>query len=173
MFKKIIVGHDLHDGGDDALALGRAIATATDAELVVAKVLPVSLVPLSADTDWRDHEAETVAERVRLADGKEAKADVRPSTSPGRGLYELAEEIGADLIVIGSSRRGTLDQVLVGNVGLRLLHGSSRPVAVAPRGYRERAAHLQRITVGFNGSDEARIALDGASPDPLKPTVMR
>lgn len=162
MFSKILVGHDLHEGGEDALALARALGRATGAELVAAKVFPLELVPHGAGAEWREREAHALAEFMRAADATDVETDVYPSTSSARGLYELAEETGADLIVIGSSRRGGFEQVLVGNVGFRLLHGSRCPVAVAPRGFCKRAADLESITVGYDASDDARIALAGA-----------
>ena len=162
MYRKIIVGYDLEDGGRDALALARVVAEATGSDLVVAKVFPLELVPHGAGADWREREADALAQLVRVADLEGATADVVPSSSRGRGLYELAEEVGADLIVIGSSGRGALERVFVGSVGLALLHGSTCPVAVAPRGYRERSGPIQQITVGDDGSHEAHLALRGA-----------
>lgn len=47
MYRKIIIGHDLHSGGDDALALGREIAQAMGAQLVIAGVYPTGALPLS------------------------------------------------------------------------------------------------------------------------------
>ena len=162
MYRKIIIGHDLEDGGRDALALGRELAQATGAELVIAKVFPLELVPHDAGGEWRKREAEALAELVRAAELEGATADVIPSSGRGRGLYELAEEIDADMVVIGSSARGRLEQVVVGNVGVTLLHGSSCPIAVAPRGYRERGGRIRTITVGYDGSHEAHLALCGA-----------
>jgi nucleotide-binding universal stress UspA family protein len=48
MYRKIIVGHDLRDGGDDALALGRQLAEAGGAELVVAGVVPFGVLPMAS-----------------------------------------------------------------------------------------------------------------------------
>lgn len=62
-------------------------------------------------------------------------------------------------MVVGSSHRGRLDQVLAGNVALRLLNGLDRPLAIAPAGYATRDAKLRMIGVGFDGSPESRAAL--------------
>jgi nucleotide-binding universal stress UspA family protein len=90
-----------------------------------------------------------------------AEPEAFPAPSPAHGLHGLAEEIGADLVVVGSSRHSSLGQVLAGNVGVALLHGSPCAVAIAPRGYRERA-ELTTITVGFDGSEDAALALNDA-----------
>ena len=47
-------------------------------------------------------------------------------------------------VVVGSSHRGTVGQVLAGNVALRLLNGLDRPLAVAPAGYADEATGLGR-----------------------------
>jgi nucleotide-binding universal stress UspA family protein len=163
MFTKIIAGHDLHSGGDDALALGRKLAEATHAELVVAGVFPFGTLPVGFEALWREEE-EKIATRIQaLAAEADAEAEAFPASSPARGLHGLAEEIVADLIVVGSSRHSKLGQVLAGNVGARLLHGSPCAVAVAPGGYAdEHGKPLDTFVVGIDGSVESRLALEDA-----------
>ena len=163
MFRRIVVGHDLHEGGSDALALARLIAGAANAKLVIAGVFPIGMLPRGFDARWREHEEQVAAEIQAIADGAGAEPEAFPSTSPARGLHELAEETDADLIVVGSSRHAKIGQILGGNVGLGLLQGSPCAVAVAPRGYREEAPNaLGRIAVGFDGGYECGLALRGA-----------
>ena len=47
------------------------------------------------------------------------------SASVGRGLHELAEAQGADLIVLGSSRRSLLGRVFIGDDTRTALNGAS------------------------------------------------
>jgi nucleotide-binding universal stress UspA family protein len=161
MYRKVIVGHDLHEGGDDALALGKLIADATGAKLVVAGVFPFGVLPRGFEASWREAEVAIAAEIDRKAKSVGAEPEAFPAPSPAHGLHGLAEEIGADLVVVGSSRHSFLGQVLAGNVGLGLLHGSPCAVAIAPRGYRDQA-ELTTITVGFDGSEESILALHDA-----------
>ena len=92
-----------------------------------------------------------------------AEAETITSTSAGRGLHELAEELAADLIVIGSAHRGRVGQAVAGSVAMSLLHGSPCSVGVAPRGYSQGGERrITEIAVGVDGSDEARMALDEA-----------
>jgi nucleotide-binding universal stress UspA family protein len=93
-----------------------------------------------------------------------AEPEAVPSSSVGRGLHELAEETGADLVVVGSSHLSRAGQVLAGNVGQSLLHGSPCSVAVASHGFagRERS-DLEELVVGYDGSDEAGMAVDDAT----------
>jgi nucleotide-binding universal stress UspA family protein len=161
VYRKIIVGHDLHDGGDDALVLGRQLAEGSEAKLVVAGVFPFGMLPHGFE--WREEEQKIAAEIERLAEAAGAEPEAIPSSSPARGLHDLAEETGADLIVVGSSRHSSAHQVLAGNVGLGLLHGSPCAVAIAPRGYRQRAGDtIRTIAVGFDGSEESSVALRDA-----------
>jgi nucleotide-binding universal stress UspA family protein len=163
MYRKIIIGHDLHAGGRDALALGSMLAGASGAELVVAGVFPFGTLPRGFDATWREDERGTAAELQRVADAAGATAEAFPSSSPARGLHELAEEIGADLVVVGSSRHGRVGRILAGNVVLGLLRGAPCAVAIAPRGFaHEGVDEVTELVVGFDGSPESRLALQGA-----------
>ncbi len=72
------------------------------------------------------------------------------------GLVEVVDELGADLLVLGSSANGQLGQVVVGSTADRLLHSSPVPLAIAPRGYRgARTGVLTRITCGYPGTPES------------------
>jgi nucleotide-binding universal stress UspA family protein len=161
MYRKVIVGYDLAEGGEDALALGKLIADATGAKLVVAGVFPFGVLPRGFEAPWREEEIAIASEIDRKAESVGAEPEAFPAPSPAHGLHGLAEEIGADLVVVGSSRHSSLGQVLAGNVGLGLLHGSPCAVAIAPRGYRDQA-ELTTITVGFDGSEESVLALHDA-----------
>jgi nucleotide-binding universal stress UspA family protein len=161
MYSKIIVGHDLHEGGEDALALGKLIANATGAKLVVAGVFPFGALPHGFEASWREEEVKIASEIDCKAESVGAEPEAFPAPSPAHGLRGLAEEIRADLIVVGSSRHSSLGQVLAGNVGLGLLHASPCAVAIAPRGYRDQA-ELTTIAVGFDGSEESALALRDA-----------
>ena len=59
-------------------------------------------------------------------------------------------------VVVGSSHRGALGRVLVGNVATQLLSGGPCPVLLAPRGLEDRAPlALWLIGVGFDDSGES------------------
>lgn len=163
MYSKIIVGHDLHGGGGDALALGKLIAGASGAKLIVAGVFPLGTLPHGFEEQWREREAEITSRIQEIADDAGAQAEALPSSSPARGLHDLAEEIDADLVVVGSSRHSKIGEILAGNVGLGLLHGAPCAVALAPRDYRDHAdGSLRTIVVGFDGTHESGLALADA-----------
>src|SRR5437588_6471877 len=71
----------------------------------------------------------------------------------------------ADLVVVGSTSRGTLGRVLAGSVGERLLHGAPCAVGLAPSGFARVASAGVLLPVGaaFDGSAESRAALATAA----------
>jgi nucleotide-binding universal stress UspA family protein len=162
---RILVGHDGSPHAEDALALGRLLAGLTGADLVLARVVPWEPLPLQAvpipelKNRYEEQERHALAELQRSASSVGAEAEAGPGESPAQGLQLLAEELNPDIVVVGSSHRGRVGQVLAGNVALRLLNGLDRPVAVAPGGYAEHAGRLDRIGVGFDGSPESRAAM--------------
>jgi nucleotide-binding universal stress UspA family protein len=85
------------------------------------------------------------------------------SKSDARGLLDVANEEGCDLIVVGSTHRGVAGRILIGSVGERLLHGSSCAVAVAPKHFSDRVDGLHVIAAAFDGSAESRAALVAAA----------
>jgi nucleotide-binding universal stress UspA family protein len=164
MYRKILVGYDDSDQGRDAVALGKQLAGDTGAELVVAGVFQFDPVWGDADARFRDADSDFESAVEAAAQSAGGRAATVPSSSPAHGLHELAEEIGADLIVVGSARHGKLGQIFAGSTGLALLHGAPCPVAIAPRGYREHAEdQVSTVAVGFDGSEEAGRALMAAS----------
>jgi nucleotide-binding universal stress UspA family protein len=162
MYRRIIVGHDLHSGGSDALALGRQLAKAADAELVVAGIFPIGALPTGFESSWIDEQERVAREIQSIADEAGAEAEAFVDRSPASGLHGLAEETDADLVIVGSSRHSKAGQILAGNVGLGLLHGAPCAVAIAPRGYAEQPADISTVVVGFDGGQESRQALEAA-----------
>ncbi|MBE2314781.1 universal stress protein [Solirubrobacter sp. CPCC 204708] len=169
----IVVGHDGSDSGDDAAALGAQLAQATDAALIVVSVYPEeNPVGLGrVDAEWvgymREQAEEVSASARRFVDERGAEATFRVvgSSSAAHGLDDVAEQTDATMIVVGSSRHGARRRISPGSTGERLLHGAICPVAVAPRGWRDRPAEeaVRRIGVAYLDAPEAREALNVAA----------
>jgi nucleotide-binding universal stress UspA family protein len=162
MFSNVIVGVDAGEGGRDAIALARLLS-ARDAKLTFVHVY-------QGDTRiWRaSNTAYEAAERERaeklLADAREqagiqAELYVTGSPSVGRGLHEAAEQVGADLLTIGSSRRGLFGRVLLGDDTAAALSGAPCAVAIAPVGFARQPAVVREVGVGYDGSPESEHAL--------------
>lgn len=138
MFKNVLVGIDRHTEGRDALALARQLADPLG-QITLAHVYPGdSRLRRDAALDYRRMEQERALEllsEARDASGVDAELRYVESSSPGRGLHELAEAIDADLLVVGSSRHGCIGRLLLGDDSRGTLIGSPCPVAIAPAGY--------------------------------------
>ncbi|XP_022295860.2 universal stress protein in QAH/OAS sulfhydrylase 3'region-like [Crassostrea virginica] len=52
---------------------------------------------------------------------------------PGEGIIKAAEELGADMIVMGSRGMGTVRRTILGSVSDYVLHHSHIPVIVCPK----------------------------------------
>jgi nucleotide-binding universal stress UspA family protein len=163
-YEKIVVGYDDSDQAKDALALGRQIADAVGAQLILSHVLLFHpLMRGGIDSIELEEDRELDARIAAVATDVGATNRNVDSMSVPRGLHELAEESGAELVIVGSSRHGKAGQTLLGNVAVTLMHGSPCAVAVAPSGYRDRQAEpVSGIVVGYDGSPESKLALASA-----------
>lgn len=163
----IVVGFDGSARGEDALALGGLLAALLDAPLVAACVWsrPALTRPDDALAHVLRRDAEEIADEAALRTGVEiAEAIAVEAPSVPRALGALAAQRGAQLIVVGSSRRGRLGRVVAGSVPERLVHDSAVAVAVAPAGWSIGAPRaLGSIGVGFDGGVESRAALQLAA----------
>ena len=164
MFKNVIVGVDGPEGGRDAIALARQIAS-PDATITLAHVYGTDwlaprgaliLASIAAD------ESQLLLSRERDTSRIDAQLVSGPQSSPGRGLHEIADRHHADLLVVGSSRHALLGRALVGDDTRAGLNEAPCAIAIAPRGYAQMCDGLRTIGVGYDGSPEAQAALDGA-----------
>jgi nucleotide-binding universal stress UspA family protein len=164
MFKRIVVGVDGRAGGRDAIALAKVLVAA-GGELTLAHVVPGGAHAFrgaSAAYEAPEAEqAEALLETVRDETGVEAHLRWRGSSSVGRGLHELCELIGADLVAVGSSRRGLLGRVFIGDDTSAALNGAPCSIAIAPTNYSQPGA-MRKIGVGYDGSPESEHALSVA-----------
>ena len=169
---RIVVGFDGTESGADAVALGRDLAETAGARLIVAYVPPLSAVasPLLAGDRVIERALRVAAEDVmrHAGPGLEGHAGwerrIHPATPAARGLHEVAETVGADLIVVGSTHRHGPGRIVPGTTAETLLHGSRFPVMVAPAGWRSTAGHVfATLGAGFDGSPQSRSALSAAA----------
>ncbi len=162
MFKEIVVGVDEHEGGRDAVALAHNLLW-RDGDLTLAYVYagdPHVYRSASAAYEASERErASELLERTRAETGVQANLRWRGSPSVGRGLHELCEVIGADLLVVGSSRRGLLGRVLIGDDTRAALNGVPCAIAIAPAGYSQQPVAMREIGVGYDGSPESEHAV--------------
>ena len=162
MFRNVLVGVDGRPNGRDAIALAARLVD-PDGRLSLAHVHSGELHPVHAVTPGllaEEHDASTaMLERERAAADVEAELVSFVALSPGRGLHQLAEERGADLLVVGSSSRGTFGRAMLGDDTRTALNGAPCAVAMGVRGYAEHPGPLATIGVGYNDTPESESAL--------------
>lgn len=170
---RYIVGYAADDHGQEALELASWLATRLGAELTVAYIVPAHVhIATYADlrspfpTEFRT-QVESWLERAQgwIDTHTQVRAETRivAASSPARGLVELAQELDAGLIVLGSSRSSRGRHFGVGTVSGQLLHFSPIPLALAPRGYTVEAdAPLTRVWCGYVDTEQSREALVSA-----------
>jgi nucleotide-binding universal stress UspA family protein len=173
----VLVAYLPEKGGRATLNLGAQLARALGVPLAVATVLPKpwdtpspamvdAVVDAKADAEFVEWSGSLAAQAERsartyldqIAPGATVQFHVRAGRSVSASLIDLAADIGAAVLVLGSSPDGHLGQVTVGSTAGRLLHSSPLSVALAPRGYRGGSVALQRVTCAAAGEDELVVA---------------
>jgi nucleotide-binding universal stress UspA family protein len=163
VFDKVIVGVDGREGGRDAIALAARLVS-PEGSLTLANVHTGELRPPRHATT-REMTSEEREASQGLLERERAEAEVQAelvssvAPSPGRGLHDLAEERGAELLVVGSCSRGVLGRAMLGDDTRASLNGAPCAVAIAARGYAEHPLPLARIGVAYDGSPESEGAL--------------
>lgn len=140
----LTVGYLATPTGDDGIALASALARTFDATVDVVIVVREELPdghPGRAEYQQmlvaRGEQWVAKAVASLQADGVTAGSTVIVGESFAQELVAFAESKSSDLIVVGGARDGFFGRHTIGPVTGALLHISSIPVALAPRGYAE------------------------------------
>lgn len=167
-WKPIVAGVDGSPESLRAAALAWRIARAADARCVLVYAVPEiwapgGVAPLVHSPDIFDRLTADV--RRLLADelGGEIPAEVREALVARAGrtgvvLAEVAEERGAELIVVGGRHHGTLARSLGGSTAHYLVRTLDAPVLVVGPG----AQPMRRVLVAVDLSETARPTLGWA-----------
>src|SRR4051812_38687153 len=166
------------DGSEEAeLALLTAVdlANRTDSELHVVHVggdyhpgPEIALEPALLEETLLEleREAREVLERqvkkIEEAGGTVAEAHLRMGGQPDQHIVEVAEEIGAGLIAMGSRGLGGIKRALMGSVSDSVVRHAHCPVLVVRRGSQEEQVAVSifptKILLATDGSEEATLA---------------
>ena len=161
-----VAGYDGSAESRAAVQLVRRLADSAGADVIAASVythavadywVAVEMFPYDRlEEDLRNH-AEEVLETLDVP-GVERR--VVRADSPARGLHDLAQTTGAELLAVGTTHRGPFGRLAPGSVGMHLLHGAPCPVVVVPPEFDDRA--IKTIGVAYDGRAEAKAALHHA-----------
>jgi nucleotide-binding universal stress UspA family protein len=138
--KKILVAHDFSDPANRALAFAADLAEQLGASVEIMHVHPdvydghsdpaLGLpwpAPDQLDRYMRflDTELERVVRGV-LGEAPLKRHIVRGE--PAKRIASMANEVGADVVCLGSTGKGAVERVLLGSVSQRVLRASPMPV---------------------------------------------
>ena len=150
------------EGSEDAALAARAaidIVQKTGAELHVVHAwhsLPSTRFESYVRSQLEQEAHAVIAGQVELIedDGANvAEAHLREGPAVDE-ILDLAEEVGADLIVIGSRGLGAVKRVVLGSVSEGIVRHATRPVLVLRRG----GWPPERVVIGDDGSGAAEEA---------------
>jgi nucleotide-binding universal stress UspA family protein len=174
--KKIIAGTDFSDESTAALAHAVAIAKQQGAELhLVHAVQPIELTPpyppypIGAASLYAEQNQEIQENARKLLDAEAERLEasgVRVNQSlstdlPARSLVDAAEELEADLIVVGTHGRRGLSRFLLGSVAQHVVQRAHCDVLVT-RGKAPEGGRFNRVLVPTDFSASASAALEQA-----------
>jgi nucleotide-binding universal stress UspA family protein len=115
------------------------LAESTDSRLhvvAVGRTFDAAVYEVYTETGWEEirREAQEILDeqvrKIEEAGGTVAIAHLRMGERRDEAIVHLAEEIGADLIVIGSRGRGGLRRALMGSVSDSVVRHAHCPVLV-------------------------------------------
>lgn len=130
MYKTILIAYDGAEFSESALEQAAKLARLCDAELhlfaVVSTVGGMALAEAAGSLDVLGLEQAHMRKLLDEAATRLTGEGVRVATgismgSPGQEITERAQEINADLVVLGHSDKGLLGRWLEGSVGSALL----------------------------------------------------
>lgn len=146
--KLIVHATDGSAEAEEAGDLAIELAKETGAKLAVVSVhipppggkVPSPPIKEIEQPEGAEHVAEAAAEKARAA-GVDAKAYVAHALDPAPEIARIAEELGADLIVVGSRGLGVVRGALMGSVSRSLVRHSKVPVTVVTNRHVRETTH--------------------------------
>ena len=139
--KKILIATDGSSSALQAVEFGLELAEEHQAEPIFVHVAPAADVlpvggfamagPVSVPHELDEHDRSSLEEALELADRRGIEARSRLLVGgAARQIVAYADEIDADLIVVGSRGLGAIGSTLLGSVSRKVLHDAKRPVLI-------------------------------------------
>ncbi len=171
MFRNVFIGVDGTSHGRDAIALAAVLAE-PGARLTLAHVQP-GISPAEADdrdlsvadpTDPTYYagagvESHDLLEAERESAGVDADLVTIAGPSVGPALHALAEQRGADLLVVGACKHRLVGRIMIGDDTRASVSGAACPVAIAPAGYAATRTLPSTIGVGSDSLEDGAAVL--------------
>ena len=140
-FQRILIAIDGSNGGLSATRLGGELAEGREAEVLLVHAVPLPPIVPGVDQAISD---ESMAYLERTADDAlNAAEDVLATMnvkgerivhagSPAEVILGVADERGADVIVVGHRGFGAMKRLILGSVSSKLAHHARCAVLLAP-----------------------------------------
>jgi nucleotide-binding universal stress UspA family protein len=172
--RHILVGLSSDEHARDQLALAGLLADTLQATITCVYVQPPRVAATrqgGVDAEWvayLEHEADVVLSgATSWVNGTWPRVDldtcVVNERSVSRGLRKIGAELGCDAIVIGPGSHGGEGHIGLGSVAHNLLHTSSVPVFLAPKGFASHTTFsIDRLVIGFRDTTESHLVAERA-----------
>jgi nucleotide-binding universal stress UspA family protein len=141
---RIVIGVDGSPGGARALRWATRSSCGAAARLVLVHVITYSVefvndLPPTGLTNWRRqlrHRLDSEWALPAVQAGLPVETVLHEDQSVDMGLLKIADDVDADLIVLGAHGHGDVKDRLLGAVTYRVSHQAKRPVVIVPVGWR-------------------------------------
>ena len=167
MSTTIIAGYDGSDASQAAVRFAKQVASAREGQVVALTGYPVPPHVIGKGASdgavaslVSDAHAQADLTLAELPSNGVASRIVRAGTA-ARALTEAADELGADLIVVGTHHASGAGRLSLSTTADRLIHGAPCPVSIVPAGAGEDG--IATVGVAYDDSDAARSALSYAA----------
>jgi universal stress protein A len=136
VFKHILVPTDFHEASSSALELAVSMARAFDAKITLLHVWEVPIYPYmdfmlnsSLISRVEDAAVKGLAEALEKLQKAVPTAESKLKTGlPWHGVLEAINELGVDLVIMGTHGRRGLSHLTLGSVAERVVRLASVPV---------------------------------------------
>ena len=134
--KTIVVGFDDTEPARRALERAADLAEAFGAKLVVTSVAPILVGATRGagpidPVDSPEEHREQLQDARELLEARSIEVDYVPAVGePADAIAELADDLDADLIVVGTRDPGILERLLGQSVSERVAHHAHRDVLI-------------------------------------------
>lgn len=158
-------------GAREPVEFAVAASRITGAPLIIAVVVdtgaPVRLGGATSDAapELPDGIAAPVRHLQADLEGRGIAVEVRAfeDSTAARGLARAIDELGPELVVVGTTSRGERGSLLLGTTAGRVIHVSACPVAVVPQGYARPDGGVRVVCAAYTQTPEGEDALRAAA----------
>src|SRR4051794_24066593 len=149
----------------EAVEFGLAASRVTGAPLVIVSVVDTGSQRVHYGAEGAPPMPDQLRNLGHELETRDIYVEVRAfdDSTAARGLARAIDELGPELVVIGSTKRGTKGSALLGTTAERVLRVAACPVAVVPVGYQRPEGGVALIGAAYTPTAEGEDALRAAA----------